>query len=129
MSRKRIEQIIKGYADRVGYNFGTEVIPYSLGGGTKYPYILWIAPNSTTNGKKRITKYPSTICLVADADKRDATEVLDELQEHAQNIFDELQKDRVFTDGSFPCNPKTALDNSGAHGIDVVINIYYDGGC
>lgn len=130
MSRKRIEQIIKGYADSVGYTFGTDIVPTALAGGTKFPAIFWNAPDAEWSEHKARWRYPSTLYIIADAGVRDVTEVLDELQQHALNIHKLLQRDsRAFADTTFTCKPLTDFDNSTARAIQVTLNIYYDGGC
>lgn len=130
MSRKRIESIIKGYAEEVGFTFGTDIVPTALAGGTKFPAIFWNAPDAEWSEHKARWRYPSTIYIIADAAKRDVTEVLDELQDHALNIHKRVQSDsRAFADTTFTAKPLTDFDNSSARALQVTLNIYYDGGC
>lgn len=129
MSRTTINRLIKDYADSIGYGFESEIIPRSLAGGTKYPFILLKTPKSDWDGAKRIIKYPSTIYIVGDAGKRDVNELVDELQMCAIGIYDALQSNKTYTDRTFSCDPMTDFDNTTAHGIAVTLNIYYDGGC
>ena len=129
MSRTTINRLLRAYAESIGYGYDSEIIPRSLSGGTQYPYILWVAPTSDTDGAKRIFKYPSTIYIVGDAGERNVSELLDELQVCALGIYEALQSNKTYTDRSFRCEPMTDFDNSTAHGLKVTINIYYDGGC
>ena len=130
MSRKRIKDILEGYADKVGYSFGTDVVPTALAGGIKFPAIFWNAPDAEWSESRARWRYASTIYIIAEAGARNITEVLDELEGHALGIHKSMQGDsRVFADTTFTAKPLTDFDNSTAHGIKVTLNIYYDGGC
>jgi hypothetical protein len=130
MSRKRINNIIKTYADSIGYGYDTDIVPTALAGGTKFPAIFWNAPNSEWSDTHARWKYASKIYIIADAGKRDVTELLDELQDHALNIHLAFRNDaRVYTDSTFACKPITGFDNTTTAAVELTINFYYDGGC
>lgn len=130
MSRARINNIIKGYAESIGYGYDTNIVPTALAGGTKFPAIFWNAPDVEWSENRARWRYPSKIYIIADAGKRDVTELLDELQDHALNLHRAMQRDaRVFADSTFTARPMTGFDNTTTHAIEVTINIYCDGGC
>lgn len=130
MSRQRIENIIKGYADSIGYGYGTDIVPTALAGGTKFPAIFWNAPDAEWSESRARWRYPSKIYIIADAGKREVTELLDTLQEHALNIHKLFQNDaRAFAESTFTCRPMNGFDNTTTSAIEMTVNIYYDGGC
>ncbi|MBQ5693421.1 MAG: hypothetical protein IIV72_08215 [Alistipes sp.] len=130
MSRARINNIIKGYADSVGYGYDTDIVPTALAGGTKFPAIFWNAPNAEWSDSQARWRYPSTIYIIADAGAQDVTALLDELQDHALRIHKALRNDaRAYAEGTFSCKPMTGFDNTTTAAIEMTVNIYYDGGC
>ena len=130
MSRARINNIIKGYAESIGYGYDTNIVPRALAGCTKFPAIFWNSPDVEWSENRARWRYPSKIYIIADAGKRDVTELLDELQDHALNLHRAMQRDaRVFADSTFTARPMTGFDNTTTHAIEVTINIYCDGGC
>lgn len=130
--REQIEQILRAFAEEHRMTYASGIVPTKLAQGIKFPCVYWVLPDGEYSIRRERRTLRNTIYIVAGKTKDDKiTHSVDELEALATSLFKRLHlSDSSATADVLTTRVKYGFDNSGAHAIEMVFDIFcYDGEC